>query len=267
MVGQCPICQRTVQLRKSGLVAAHRARGEKCSGAGESPVGGSVSARARANKAQIPLQATSIQLSKASLNGPTGTCPGCLKVVPLESGSGLVASHGSKRCAGTGKRPIRAVEGPSGTKRMSWQSRFTLVGGLVLLVVWGVQSCSGSNDRQTSPTSAEEVDANDGSTRTALPTRATPRPTTAPPVASTAVPSAVVDEVFIARLDEYGVEYSSRQEAIGYGLMVCMEIDLGGTPLEISSTLTSQAGWPAAVAGAIVGSAVAAYCPQHGHLL
>jgi hypothetical protein len=143
-----------------------------------------------------------------------------------------------------------------------WRLWFTAVGALVLLPLWIAESCAGSEDDDPATTALEQRDERDYT-----PNRPHRVETAAPPSSPSAATGAVADAVFLATLDEYGVEYTSAQSAAGYGLAICLEIDLGGTPLEVMSGLQSEAGWPPSTAGAVVGAAVAVYCPQHGDLL
>jgi len=96
--------------------------------------------------------------------------------------------------------------------------------------------------------------------------RTTSPTSSAPPVPrSSAPPASVADALFIASADEYGVQYNADAEIIALGHRICDQINGGVDPWDLSARFVNEAAWTAPAAGAIVGSAVAVYCPEHGN--
>jgi hypothetical protein len=92
----------------------------------------------------------------------------------------------------------------------------------------------------------------------------TPTTATAPRDSPT---SPTDDAFFVAVANANNVQYSSQAEIIALGHAICSQIDGGVDPYMLSSRFVSNAEWTPVAAGAIVGTAVAVYCPEHGHLI
>jgi hypothetical protein len=114
----------------------------------------------------------------------------------------------------------------------------------------------------SSTTSAPNSAASTSSSRAPVYTAPTtaPRTTTARPTSPSA---SVADSLFVQAADEYGVQYNSRSEIIGLGHMICQQLDSGTDPWDLATRFVSEADWTSPAAGAMVGSAIAVYCPEH----
>jgi hypothetical protein len=71
------------------------------------------------------------------------------------------------------------------------------------------------------------------------------------------------DDVFIAAIDDRGIQYSSREYAIRGAKAICSEIDSGATLVDVAAEVNRISGLTIEDAGFLTGAAVAAYCPWH----
>ena len=89
------------------------------------------------------------------------------------------------------------------------------------------------------------------------------------PVAPTGLDTVSSDDLFIAGLQSGGVEYTDPETMKALGQGICSELS-AGNPLiaEVDAVTTGSKGkWNTDAAGAIVGTAIGAYCPQFKSLL
>lgn len=71
------------------------------------------------------------------------------------------------------------------------------------------------------------------------------------------------DDVYIATIDTFGINYESEEAAIMVGKAVCQGFDNDMTVLKVGKIIVSETGISTSDAGTIMGAAVAAYCPEY----
>lgn len=69
------------------------------------------------------------------------------------------------------------------------------------------------------------------------------------------------DDVFIEVLDDQGIGYTTRADAIRAGKSVCIALDSGTRPMTVILTVSSATGLSVPTSGYFVGVSIAAYCP------
>lgn len=93
----------------------------------------------------------------------------------------------------------------------------------------------------------------------AAPAPVTPSATTEP----AALPSSVVDALFIEHVEKNGIVVVDRESVIELGHTVCRQFDQGKTVVQVGAPIMVGGDMTAEEAGIFMGLSVAAYCPEH----
>ncbi|MGB6179832.1 MAG: DUF732 domain-containing protein, partial [Rhodococcus sp. (in: high G+C Gram-positive bacteria)] len=94
-------------------------------------------------------------------------------------------------------------------------------------------------------------------------------PTTAAPTTPTDADAVAADDLFIAGLDSGAIVYADPETMKILGRGICAELQQGQPVIaEVDAVVTGSRGpWDESAAGAIVGTAIGAYCPEFRALL
>jgi hypothetical protein len=130
---------------------------------------------------------------------------------------------------------------------------------LLLLATLSVAGCGG--DPATPP-------ADDPAPATAT-SEAPSTPAVAGPSVPTGPDAVAADDLFIAGLDSGAIEYTNPETMKILGRGICAELQQGQPVIaEVDAVTTGSRGkWDESAAGAIVGTAIGAYCPEFRALL
>ncbi len=221
--------------------------------------------------------------------GEYGRCPLCRRTVALSS-DGSASSHGSggRECEGSGgapehgrrpaapvasapdvdagsaadRSPTRSVR--SGSARFHQIRKVSVAAVIVLVAAF----MGWQEERENESAKAAWADGQVTSAGTGGTTSPDSPPSPIPPGATTDESSTGTnDAFFVAVADANDVQYSTQAEVIALGHAICSQIDAGVDPYLLAGRFVSNAEWTPVAAGAIVGSAVAVYCPEHGDLV
>ncbi len=259
----CTCCGEVTRLDDDDRLGRHRrdgGSGDECEGTGQ-PAG--VYTEPAPYAGFRPTKVASARFRNATMWRSMLVCSRCGKCSSLPYATFepvLMPRHefreGGKQttCPGSNARPGRQF---FQTRRESNRAAAVLTAvcvGLLVIAYFGLSSCLGGADNGDQEWS--------GSTAVEPSGRApgVPSDSSAP----SAPPRSVADTLFIATADEYDVQYSSRAEITAMEHAICRQVDGGVDPYDLAATFIADAGWTAPAAGAIVGAAVASYCPEHG---
>jgi hypothetical protein len=127
-----------------------------------------------------------------------------------------------------------------------------IVAGIVLAVVFSTPSPAVSPAGKAGDTVLTAL-AND--TTVAAPTATVP---------ATPTPRQHAEAVYLALLDEYGIQYASDPAAVGTGYAICDYLTTGTTPLNAMDIIREHGGYDWMQAAQIVGSAHGTLCVLAG---
>ncbi|MBY6364563.1 DUF732 domain-containing protein [Rhodococcus corynebacterioides] len=117
---------------------------------------------------------------------------------------------------------------------------------------------------------AEAPAASDAAPETsAWPTTEPSTPAVAGPAVPTGADAVAADDLFVAGLRAGAVEFADPETMVILGRGICAELQQGAPVIaEVDAVTTGSGGkWDQGAAGAIVGSAIGAYCPEFRALL
>ncbi|MGN7133936.1 DUF732 domain-containing protein [Rhodococcoides corynebacterioides] len=118
---------------------------------------------------------------------------------------------------------------------------------------------------------AEAPAASDATPETSAdsPTTEPSTPAVAGPAVPTGADAVAADDLFVAGLRAGAVEFADPETMVILGRGICAELQQGAPVIaEVDAVTTGSGGkWDQGAAGAIVGSAIGAYCPEFRALL
>ncbi|WP_250851678.1 DUF732 domain-containing protein [Rhodococcoides kroppenstedtii] len=117
---------------------------------------------------------------------------------------------------------------------------------------------------------ADPPATSDGAPRTSEdPTTEPSTPVVAGPAVPTGADAVAADDLFVAGLRAGSVDFADPETMVILGRGICAELQQGAPVIaEVDAVTTGSGGkWDQGAAGAIVGSAIGAYCPEFRALL
>ena len=117
---------------------------------------------------------------------------------------------------------------------------------------------------------ADPPATSDGAPRTSEdPTTEQSTPAVAGPAVPTGADAVAADDLFVAGLRAGAVDFADPETMVILGRGICAEMQQGAPVIaEVDAVTTGSGGkWDQGAAGAIVGSAIGAYCPEFRALL
>lgn len=117
---------------------------------------------------------------------------------------------------------------------------------------------------------ADPPATSDGAPRTSKdPTTEQSTPAVAGPAVPTGADAVAADDLFVAGLRAGAVDFADPETMVILGRGICAELQQGAPVIaEVDAVTTGSGGkWDQGAAGAIVGSAIGAYCPEFRALL
>lgn len=139
--------------------------------------------------------------------------------------------------------------------------RRLLAAGACALALAG---CAPADPPAAEPTTSDEAP------QTSDPTTTEPStPAVAGPAVPTGVDAVAADDLFVAGLRAGAVDFADPETMVILGRGICAELQQGAPVIaEVDAVTTGSGGkWDQGAAGAIVGSAIGAYCPEFRALL
>lgn len=139
--------------------------------------------------------------------------------------------------------------------------RRLLAAGACALALAG---CAPADPPAAEPTTSDEAP------QTSDPTTTEPStPAVAGPAVPTGADAVAADDLFVAGLRAGAVDFADPETMVILGRGICAELQQGAPVIaEVDAVTTGSGGkWDQGAAGAIVGSAIGAYCPEFRALL